>query len=119
MEPCTEIAALLAAADFCDGPQAEFLRDTADAWYDSIDELIYATGTPLAKQHGVDGYYMRVTPPETIEKKGIGHLKIKMPNLSFGSKHQKAIDIVSPDALALVRFGLRSADDPRIVATVR
>jgi glucoamylase len=62
---------------------------------------------------------MRVTPPETIEKKGVGHLKIKLPNLPFGSKHQKAIDIVSPDALALVRFGLRSADDPRIVATVK
>ena len=27
--------------------------------------------------------------------------------------------IVSPDALALVRFGLRAADDPRIVNTVR
>ena len=27
--------------------------------------------------------------------------------------------IVSPDALALVRFGLRAADDPRIVDTVK
>ena len=27
--------------------------------------------------------------------------------------------MVSPDALALVRFGLRAADDPRIVNTVR
>jgi glucoamylase len=27
--------------------------------------------------------------------------------------------LVSPDALALVRFGLRAADDPRIVSTVR
>ena len=27
--------------------------------------------------------------------------------------------IVSPDALALVRFGLRAADDPRIVNTVK
>ena len=29
-----------------------------------------------------------------------------------------AAAIVSPDALALVRFGLRSADDPRILDTV-
>ena len=28
-------------------------------------------------------------------------------------------EIVSPDALALVRFGLRAADDPRIVNTVK
>ena len=32
---------------------------------------------------------------------------------------QPADYIVSPDALALVRFGLRAADDPRIVNTVR
>jgi glucoamylase len=30
-----------------------------------------------------------------------------------------ASDIVSPDALALVRFGLRAANDPRIVNTVK
>jgi glucoamylase len=30
-----------------------------------------------------------------------------------------ASEIVSPDALALVRFGLRAADDPRIVSTVK
>jgi glucoamylase len=42
-----------------------------------------------------------------------------MPNHHFGFKHRKAIDIVSPDALALVRFGLRRADDPRIVNTVK
>jgi glucoamylase len=118
----TEIAALLAAADFAavsgDKAKAEFLRDTADAWNDSIDEITYVAGTPLAKEHGVRGYYMRVTPPQLMEKKDIGHLRIKMPNLTFGSKHQKAIDIVSPDAIALVRFGLRSADDPRIVDTI-
>jgi glucoamylase len=119
----TEIAALLAAADFAeisgDATKAEFLRDTADAWNDCIDELTYVAGTPLAEQHGLHGYYMRVTPPTIIEKKDVGHLRIKMPNLPFGSKHQKAIDIVSPDAIALVRFGLRSADDPRIVDTIK
>ena len=119
----TEIAALLAAADFEEGAnesaKAAFLRDTADAWYDAIDELTYVAGTPLAKQHGVSGYYMRVTPPKIIERKEVGTLLIKMPNLPFGFKHQMATHIVSPDALALVRFGLRSADDPRIVDTVK
>ena len=32
---------------------------------------------------------------------------------------EPAAQIVSPDALALVRFGLRAADDPRIVNTVK
>jgi glucoamylase len=119
----TEITALLAAADFCEeagsASKANFLRATADAWNDSIDELLYVTGTPLAEEHSVAGYYMRVTPPDIIEAKEVGHLKIEMPNLPFGSRHQKAIDIVSPDAIALVRFGLRSADDQRIVDTIK
>jgi glucoamylase len=115
----TEIAALLAAADFANPAEATFLRETADAWYDSIDELLYAEGTPLAQEHGVSGYYMRATPPEMIEARQVGHLRVLMPNHHFGGKHRKAIDIVSPDALALVRFGLRRADDPRILNTVR
>jgi glucoamylase len=115
----TEIAALLAAADFANPEEAAFLRDTADAWNDSIDELLYAQGTPLAKEHGVDGYYMRATPPEMIEEKEVGSLRVLMPNHHFGFKHREAIDIVSPDALALVRFGLRRADDPRILNTVK
>ena len=115
----TEIAALLAAAEFANPEEAAFLRDTADAWYDSIDELLYAEGTPLAHEHSVSGYYMRATPPEMIEAKEVGHLKVLMPNHHFGGKHRKAIEIVSPDALALVRFGLRLADDPRIVNTIR
>ena len=116
----TEIAALLAAADFVDNPtQASFLRDTADAWYDSIDEWTYAADTPLAKKHNVAGYYIRVTPPTIIEHPHVGHLRVKMPNHPAGHKTARAIDVLSPDALALVRFGLRKADDPRIVDTLK
>ena len=118
-----QVAALLAAADCAEerghSDKAEFLRDTADAWNDSIDELTYVQGTKLARKHGVQGYYVRMAPPGRIEKSGLGKLKIYMPNRAFGSKKQPAVEIVSPDALALVRFGLRSADDPRLVDTVK
>ncbi len=87
---CTEIAALLAAADFAEAEGnvagAIFLRDTADAWCDAMDELTYASGTPLAKQHGVQGYYMRVTPPELIEHASVGELRVEMPESSSGAK---------------------------------
>lgn len=36
-----------------------------------------------------------------------------------GDSHRPAEAIISPDALALVRFGLRAADDKRIVNTVK
>ena len=62
---------------------------------------------------------MRMTPPQRIEHRKTGSLKILIPNRPFGHKHQPAIEIVSPDALALVRFGLRAAQDPRMVDTVK
>ena len=40
-------------------------------------------------------------------------------NRPAGSTEYPATQIISPDALALVRFGLRSAHDPRIVNTVK
>ena len=118
-----QVAALLASADCADQrnapEQAQFLRETADAWNDAIDELTYVRGTALAKEHGVPGYYIRMSPPRRIETKSIGGLRIIMPNQRFGRRRQRAAGLVSPDALALVRFGLRAADDPRMVDTVR
>src|SRR5215469_7321019 len=98
-----EVAALLAAADFAEQGgehrRAEFLRDTADAWNDAIDELTYVEATPLAQQHGVRGYYMRITPPQRIEAREIGHLRIRTPNVASGPRSRRAIDILSPGFL--------------------
>jgi glucoamylase len=118
-----EVAALLAAADFADlegaHDRAQFLRETADAWNDAIDELTYVEDTPLAQRHGVRGYYLRMSPPRRIEARDIGHLRIRVPNVRCGPKSRRAIDIISPGALSLVRMGLRAPDDPRIVETVK
>ncbi len=118
-----EIAALLAAADFADShaeiEQAEFLRATADAWNEAVDELTYAAGTELARQRGVAGYYVRVTPPNAIRGVPLETLTIDLQNHPKGQQTRRAVDIVSPDALALVRYGLRAADDPRILDTVK
>ena len=118
-----EIAAVLAAADFADlneeHEQARFLRETADAWNEAVDELTYAHDTDLARRCGVAGYYLRLTPPDAIRAASLDELTIKLTNHAEGDKIHRAVDIVSPDALALVRFGLRAADDPRILDTVK
>ena len=118
-----EVAALLAAADFADlegaHDRAQFLRETADAWNDAIDELTYVEETPLAQRYGVRGYYLRIAPPRRIEACEIGNLRIRTPNVPSGPKSRRAVDIISPGALSLVRMGLRAPDDPRIVDTVR
>jgi glucoamylase len=117
-----EISALLAAADCADREGeagiAAVLRDTADAWNASIDDWCYARDTPTAKAAGVAGYYVRMAPDRPPS--GLSDIDgtVLIKNRPEGQGTYKAHDIVSPDALALVRFGLRAADDPRIVDTV-
>jgi len=122
-----EISALLAAADIADitghGEQAQTLRDAADAWNDNIERWTYATGGDLAQQLGIEGYYVRISPPDTdgaaSPTQGFVPIKNKPPGQDGGPNGDRASHIVSPDALALVRFGLRAPDDPRILNTLR
>ena len=118
-----EVAALLAAADFADeageNGTAAFLRESADAWNAAIERWTYVAGTDLARQIGVSGYYVRVAPPEAIGAESIASVPVVIRNQPPGLNAFPAAAIVSPDALALVRFGLRSPRDPRITDTLR
>jgi len=118
-----EITALLVAADAADdageGGLSGYLRETADAWYDRIDDWIYARGNDLAGRTGVDGYYVRIAPPDVADASSPAGGFVPIKNRAPGQSLQSAASIVSPDALSLVRFGLRAAADPRIVNTVR
>lgn len=118
-----EVGALLAAADFAEAKSkvdlAHFLRDTADAWNDAIDELTYASGTKLAKKYGIDGYYFRILPPEGLQARSLTDVMTQLKNRGRDRRRHRAVDIVSCDALALVRFGLRPPDDPKILNTVK
>jgi glucoamylase len=118
-----EISALLAAADLGDvvGERdvAKYLREIADCWNDSIERWVYATDSDLARQLKVDGYYVRIAPPEedTAASPLQGFVPIKNRPASDGT--DRAEHVVSPDSLALVRFGLRAWDDPRILNTIK
>ncbi len=108
-----EISALLVAADLAtengEPHLARYLRETADVWHAGIDEWTYVTGTGLAKRVGVEGYYVRLGQPP-----GKGG-----PRQGSDPRDGSDESTVSPDALALVRFGLRDAHDPRVVNTVK
>jgi glucoamylase len=118
-----EIAALLAAADMAELHQedrlAAYLRETADAWNDSIERWTYVTDTELAEQVGVDGYYVRIAPPDVAESASPAAGFVPIKNRPPGESSAPADHLVSPDALALVRFGLRTPDDPRIRDTLK
>ena len=118
-----EISALLAGAEIADltgyPDQAQTMRDAADAWNDNIERWTYATGGDLAQQLGISGYYVRIAPPDTDGAASPTQGFVPIKNRPPGQDGQSAYHIISPDALALVRFGLRAADDPRIVNTLR
>lgn len=118
-----EIAALLAAADLLDAcgkkDEAIYLRETSDGWNDQVERWTYATDTAIGKAAGVEGYYVRIAPPDSAEAGSPKDGYVPIKNRPPGDAERPAKEIVSPDALALVRFGLRSADDPRIVDTVK
>jgi glucoamylase len=118
-----EISALLAAADIADlcgqSQQASVMRDAADAWNDNIERWVYATGGDLAEQLGISGYYVRIAPPITDSAASPTQGFVPIKNRPPGQSDERAYHIISPDALALVRFGLRAPDDPRILNTLR
>ena len=118
-----EISALLAAADIANltghPEQAQTMRDVADAWNDNIERWVYATGSDLAQQLGVEGYYVRIAPPQTDGASSPTQGFVPIKNRPPGEDGERAYHIISPDALALVRFGLRAPDDPRILNTLR
>jgi glucoamylase len=118
-----EISALLAAAEIADltghGDQAQTMRDVADAWNDNVERWTYANGGDLAQQLGIGGYYVRIAPPDTDGAASPTQGFVPIKNKPPGQDGDRAYHIISPDALALVRFGLRAPDDPRIVNTLR
>ncbi len=117
------IAALLIAGELADekgeSTVGAYLRETADAWNAAIESWLYITGTDLARRLGVEGYYARGIPPALDHESTprLGHVTMTQ---TTPTKNGTAVtEIVSVDALALVRFGLRAPDDQRIVNTVK
>src|ERR1700674_1797904 len=118
-----EVAARLGAADLAEmmgqAQPAEFLRQMADTWNDNIERWTYAVNSDLARQFGVEGYYVRITPADGDGAASPLQGFVPIKNRAVGSSRAPAVEIVSPDALALVRFGLRAPDDPRMVNTIK
>jgi len=118
-----EISALLVASEIAEltghSDTASVLRDTADAWNDNIERWVYATGGDLAQQIGVEGYYVRIAPPVTDAAASPTQGFVPIKNRPPGEDMARAFHVISPDSLALVRFGLRAPDDPRILNTIR
>jgi len=113
------IAALVAGAPHLPAQARELALAFADYWNARLEEWTAVADTPLAQRHGIPGYYVRVAPPEALTD------RCCPPNLVLAIKNRArdpelpVSEQIGVDFLQLVRFGLRRADDPLILATVR
>ncbi|MGI8950841.1 MAG: glycoside hydrolase family 15 protein [Chitinophagaceae bacterium] len=118
-----EVAGLLAAADLAEinneKKLATYCRETADYWNDNIETWTYVTDTNLAKEMGVDGYYIRINPYYNIAATELGDQYIYLKNHENDEGKTLINELICVDALALVRFGLRAANDPKILNTIK
>ena len=117
-----EISALLAAADLLslegDEVAAHHLRETADCWNEQVEEWTFAGEKNFCASVGISGHYVRIAPiGVTDEVTASGDIEIR--NQTPDRALLPTADVLSPDALALVRFGLRAPDDPHILDTVK
>lgn len=117
------INSFLIAADWADvvgeAELATYLRETARIWDACIEGWTYVRGSKLANQVGVDGYYARILPPQSIEPTYAYQECACLLDTDAGEQDPPAHEVVSVDALALVRFGLRDHNDPKILNTLK
>jgi glucoamylase len=118
-----EVAALLAAADLLedrgDEPAARHLRETADCWNEQIENWTFAGDPDICSAAGVRGYYVRICGSGVTDAATASQGQTPIRNQVIDKSLLPTRDVVSPDSLALVRFGLRAPRDPRIIDTIK
>ena len=116
------VAAFLSGAHLAektgDKKIADYCRRSADMWNELIDTCLYAENTRLSQEIGTDGYYLRINPTDRPAAE-LGEATMLIKNKPDGENIMPVTEMVSIDPLALVRFGLRAPDDPRILNTVK
>ena len=112
------IAALVAGARLLPSPAAEWATEIGDFWNSNIERWTSVSDTPLAQRLGVKGYYVLVLPGRALEHRDVFRAIIPIHNRP-GNERVRADELVGTEFLQLVRFGLRCADDPLILDSIR
>ena len=119
------ISALVCAADICRahscGELGSFLEDYAD-WIEAhLDEWTTTTAGVLLPE--VPYHYMRIRPPadgEPFHNKKIAPGNIHIANRAPNEKYDfEAREVIDAGFLELVRYGVRRADDPLIIDSLK
>jgi glucoamylase len=98
------VAALVCAGDFLDGSARAFVLELADGWNADIERWTYVEGGGPTNLD-IKGHYVRSAPPQALEE--------PFERWADGPEADETRTF-GLECLALVRYGLRHADDPRI-----
>jgi len=112
------IAALVCGAECLDPPGRRLAHAVADYWNARIEEWTTARDTPLAREHGIGSYYVRVAPREILTDPQAINQVLPVKNWRV-DPNMPAWQQFAVDFLQLVRLGLRRADDPVVLASVK
>ena len=112
------IAALVEGSTFLEGDARQFALLLADNWNAQIDDWTVAKDTPLARRCGVGKYYIRTAPADALVHEGAQAEHILIKNRAV-NPDLPADEQIGTDFLQLVRYGLRRADDPLIIDSVK
>lgn len=112
------IAALVEGAQFLDGKAKDCALMVADYWNACLEDWTFVQDTDIARQFDVGGYYLRIAPADILLHDGTKNEWLLIKNRAH-DPHLSASEQVATDFLQLVRYGLRSADDPAIVDSVK
>ncbi|MBV9828474.1 MAG: glycosyl hydrolase, partial [Alphaproteobacteria bacterium] len=112
------IAALVAGGALLHGPAQEWAVALADFWNAHLETWMTVSGTPLAEQHRIPGYYVRVAPLSVLMETGATSAVVPIRNRSDAGGGLRGDEQIGNEFQQLVRFGLRSADDPLIQGSV-
>jgi len=112
------IAALVAGAALLPAPEQDWALALADFWNAQIEAWTTVSGTALARQYDIPGYYLRVAPPGILAEAGASSAIVPLRNHDDGSG-LPGDEQIGNEFQQLVRFGLRAADDPLIQGSLR
>jgi glucoamylase len=112
------IAALVAGAPHLESGARDIAYAVADYWNARLEDWTTAGNIGLAAQHGVDAYYVRVAPAEILYDPSAIEQVLPVRNWRT-DPNMRASQQISVDFLQLVRSGLRGAEDPLILSTIK
>ncbi len=112
------ISALVEASLFLEGEARALVLRVADCWNAHLEEWTFVEDTVLSKRLGVSGYYIRTVPPDVLTRDLSRSETVLIKNLAL-DPDLPADEQIATDFLQLVRYGLRRADDPAILDSVK